>query len=136
EPVGGADGRAPAACPAPTAGRSEDAHPGPSRAGSAPLDLAAAGVHGQGQAGDQEGDREDDADVEEVDQAVEGIARVVGNPAVAPEPDPAHGAANRSRPNRHRLEHPVTTMTIGTLTARPPARARPGPRCTSGCGRG
>jgi hypothetical protein len=50
------------------------------------------GVDGQGQAGDQEGDREDDPDVEEVDEAVERIAGVLLDPAVATEADPAHVA--------------------------------------------
>ena len=55
--------------------------------------LPLSGSTREGEAGDQEGDGEDDADVEEVDEAVERVAGVVVDAAVAAEADPAHARA-------------------------------------------
>src|SRR5580704_1074170 len=55
------------------------------RAGRALLQAMGRLVDRQAEAGDQEGNRKDDADVEEVDEAVERVAGRVSYPAVAAE---------------------------------------------------
>src|SRR6185437_9629680 len=93
EAVDLADGDAAAACLRCLGGALDHLRPAARALALARFELVGLQVEGDAEAGDQEGDREDHADVEEVDQAVERVARVVGDRPAAAEADAAHRSA-------------------------------------------